>query len=234
MDHNAFEDSAMRTALLILPLAVGLVLASPAAADNRIDIDKVNGSIHVEAGKPYGNVETVNGSIRIDSQGTAGDVETVNGSIKVGDDVQAGELTTVNGSIHAGIGLRVAGDVTTVNGGIFVDRGGRLSGGVETVNGAIGLVGTEVLRGIETVNGDITVGTGSHVHGGIHVDKPSMNWISVKRRDPRVVIGPNARVDGALVFERPVTLYVHDSAKIGAVTGATARRYSGATPPAAE
>ena len=222
----------MRIALLTLPLALGLVLSGPAAADDRISIDKVNGSIHAEAGKPYGNLETVNGSIRIDAQARAGTVETVNGSIKAGDGAQVGELTTVNGSIHAGTGLRVGGDVTTVNGGIFVGRGGRVGGGVETVNGAIGLVGTEVLRGIETVNGDITVGIGSHVHGGIHIEKPSMKWISVKRRDPRVVIGPNARVDGALVFERPVTLYVHDSARTGPVTGATVRRFSGATPPA--
>ena len=36
-------------------------------------------------------------------------------------------------------------------------------------------------------------------------------------------------VDGPLVFEREVELYVHNTAKIGAVTGATARcRYDGA------
>ena len=43
-----------------------------------------------------------------------------------------------------------------------------------------------------------------------------------------MIIGPNARVDGPLVFEREVELYVHDSAKIGPVTGATAVRYDGA------
>lgn len=222
----------MRTALMILPLAVGLALAAPAFADDRIDIDKVNGSIHAEAGKPYGDLETVNGSIRIDASARTGTAETVNGSIQVGDGAQVGELTTVNGGIHVGRDLRIDGDVTTVNGGIFVDRGGRVAGGIETVNGAIGLVDTDVARGIETVNGDITVGAGSHVHGGIHVDKPQMQIISFRKRDPRIVIGPNAQVDGALVFERPVTLYVHDSAKIGAVTGATAKRFSGATPPA--
>ena len=35
-----------------------------------------------------------------------------------------------------------------------------------------------------------------------------------------------------LVFERPVTLYVHTSAKIGAVTGATAKSFSTDTAPA--
>ena len=39
-------------------------------------------------------------------------------------------------------------------------------------------------------------------------------------------------VDGPLVFEREVVLYVHASARTGAITGATAIRYDGASPPA--
>ena len=34
-----------------------------------------------------------------------------------------------------------------------------------------------------------------------------------------------------MVFEREVKLYVHASARIGSVSGATAVRYDGATPP---
>src|SRR5690606_14662694 len=112
----------------------------------------------------------------------------------------------------------------TVNGGIFVDSGGNVANNIETVNGAIGIVGTELGGGIETVNGDITVGVDSHVHGGIKVSKPTSNWMPIKfgnNRKPRIVIGPNAVVDGELVFEREVTLYVHTSARIGKVTGAT-------------
>ena len=159
--------------------------------------------------------------------------ETVNGSIRVEDDVRSGGLTTVNGSIQVGARSRIDGDVETVNGGIFIDRGGNVKRGVATVNGAIGLVDTDLGRGIETVNGDITVGVGSHVKGGIRVEKPGKNW-GMRLGKPkvlRVVIGPNAVVEGALVFEREVTLYVHQSARIGAVTGATAQRYNSAAPP---
>ena len=223
----------MRTRLMILPLALGLALSATAVAADRTSIDKVNGSIHAEAGRAYGSLETVNGSIEIDANVQTGSAETVNGGIRVGDGAQVGELTTVNGGIHVGSKLRISGDVTTVNGGILIDSGSTVSGGVETVNGASGLIGTDVARGLRTVNGDITVGVGSHVHGGITVEKPQMQMISFHKRDPRIVIGPNAQVDGPLVFERPVTLYVHDSAQIGAVTGATVRRFSGATPPAA-
>lgn len=222
----------MRTALLILPLAAALALATPATAQDRTNVDKVNGSIHADAGRAWGSLETVNGGIHIAANARTGDAETVNGGIDVGDGAQVGDLETVNGGIHAGRNLRVDGNVSTVNGGIFIDRGSVVSGGIETVNGAIGLVGTQVGRGLETVSGDITVGVDSRVRGGIHVEKPGRSWGLMRQRDPRIVIGPNAQVDGALVFERPVVLYVHESAKIGSVTGATPRRYSGATPPA--
>lgn len=222
----------MRTALLILPLAAALALAAPATAQDRTNVDKVNGSIHADAGRAWGSLETVNGGIHIASNARTGRAETVNGGIEVGDGAQVGGLETVNGGIRAGRDLRVDGNVSTVNGGIFIDRGGVVGGGLETVNGAIGLVATQVGRGIETVSGDVTVGAGSHVRGGLHVEKPGRSWSLVPRRDPRIVIGPNAQVDGPLVFERPVVLYVHDTAKIGRVTGATPKRFSGATPPA--
>ena len=103
------------------------------------------------------------------------------------------------------------------------------------MNGAIGIVATELGSGIETVNGDITVGVGSHLKGGIKVVKPHRNnwggFVRGKPKIPRIVIGPDARVDGSLVFEREVKLYVHSSARIGSVRGATAIRFDGAAPP---
>ncbi len=215
----------------VLAVSLALALAAPAAFAAQ-DIDKVNGSITVDAGQEAGDLDTVNGSIRIGAGARTGDAETVNGSITVADDVQAGGLSTVNGSIKVGTNGRVSHGVETVNGGIYVDRGGVIGGGVETVNGAIGLVGTQVGGGIDTVNGDVTVGADSHVKGGLHYSKPSRQLFSTSNRNPRVVIGPNARVDGPLVFERKVTLYVHNTARVGAVTGATAVSYTGALPPA--
>ena len=104
---------------------------------------------------------------------------------------------------------------------------------VSTVNGGIGLVDTDLGGGIETVNGDVSVGVGSHVKGGIHVEKPGKGWNFRwgKPKVPRIVGAPDAVVEGNLVFEREVKLYVHQSARIGSVTGATAQRYNTATPP---
>lgn len=226
----------MNRTLLLTAL---LVLAGTASAhqDNHDtrgrDIDKINSGITAEAGQAYGELSTVNGGIRIGDNATVRDVETVNGSIQAGDGIRSGGLSTVNGSIHVGTRARIDGSVETVNGGIFIDRGGNVKHGVATVNGAIGLVDTDLGSGIETVNGDITVGVGSHVRGGIHVEKPGKNWgLRIgKPKVPRVVIGPNAVVEGALVFEREVRLYVHQSARIGPVTGASAQRYNTASPP---
>ncbi len=227
----------MNRSLLFLALfALSSAAAAHDAATQRRgqDIDKVNSSITAEAGQTYGDLSTVNGGITIEARAHVEDAETVNGSIHAYDDVQSGSLTTVNGSIHVGERAQVNGGIETVNGGIFVDRGGKVSRGIETVNGAIGMVDTDLGGGIETVNGDITVGVGSFVKGGIRIEKPSKGWGGFrmgKQKIPRIVIGPNAVVEGPMVFEREVTLYVHASAKVGSITGATARRFDGATPP---
>ena len=215
-----------------LTLALALACAALSAHADERDISKVNSAIGVEAGSQYGSLDTVNGSIDIGANARTGKAETVNGGIDVGARAHTGALETVNGGIRLEENVTTTGGVSTVNGGIFVARGGNIGGNVETVNGAIGLVDTDVSGGIETVNGDVTVGVGSHVRGGVHYAKQNRPFISIgKRRIPRVIIGPNARVDGPLRFEREVVLYVHSTAKTGAITGATAIRFDTPTPP---
>ncbi|GAB3358805.1 DUF4097 family beta strand repeat-containing protein [Lysobacter tyrosinilyticus] len=218
-------------------LALALVLAcatlSVHASDH--DISKVNGAIDIEEGGQYGSLETVNGSIDIGANARVTNAETVNGGIDVGTGAKTGSLETVNGGIQINERVTTTGNVSTVNGGVFVGRGGNVGGNIETVNGAIGIVDTDVSGGIETVTGDVTVGVGSHVRGGLHYEKPSRPFISFgKPRTPRVVIGPNAQVDGPLNFERTVVLYVHSTAKTGPITGATAIRFDTPTPPPAQ
>lgn len=223
------------TLLMAGMLATSLaVFAGPQDAAGRApSIDKVNGGITAEAGQIYGDLSTVNGGITLGRGTHSRDVETVNGGIEAADEVNSGDVSTVNGGIRFGRQARIDGKLETVNGGIFTDRGSLVRGGISTVNGGIGIVGTDVGGRIETVNGDISVGADSHVKGGIKVEKQHGNlggWFG-KPKIPRIVIGPNAVVEGPLVFEREVKLYVHASARIGSVSGATAVRYAGATPP---
>jgi hypothetical protein len=216
----------MKHALLALAL-----LAACGTAFAQKDISKVNGAIETAPGQTYGELDTVNGGIRIRAGATVDSAETVNGGIRVEDRVQVGALETVNGGIRIGESVQVGRSVETVNGGITIDRGSRVEGKVETVNGGIVLTEAEVGGGLETVGGDITVGADSVVRGGIAVRKPRGSWFSFNvSRDPRIVIGPRAVVEGGLVFDREVELFVHDTAKVGAITGATPKPFSGDRP----
>lgn len=217
---------------LRLPLALGLALCGIAAtALAGDDISKINGSIEAPASSVRGKLETVNGGIRIGGHASVKDVETVNGGITVGDHAETGDLETVNGSIRIGRAAAIDGGVQTVNGSIFADRGTRINGGVETVNGAIGLVASQIGEDVETVNGDITVGIGSRVGGSVHVIRPKLNLTLRTARKPKIIIGPHAIVEGSLVFDRDVDLYVHDTAHVGEIRGTTAIPYSSDTAP---
>ncbi len=225
----------MKTTALAITLTVGLTglfgaTWSHSASAAEDGISKVMGNINIDADAHVGDLNTVNGSIEIAKGARAGNVATVNGSLKLGDGVHAGKLSTVNGSILGGRDVH-AGATSTVNGQVFMDRGSKVLGDIGTVNGAVGLVGTRVDGGIEMNNGNLTVGANSHVLGGIHYGAPSNLWFKADKNVPRVVIGPEAQVIGALVFERKVRLLVHQSARVGKVTGTTAEIYPGDVPP---
>lgn len=199
------------------------------------DINKVNGSISVTAGQPFGDVSSVNGAIRLDDKAVIAHAHTVNGSITLGASTSAQSLRTVNGSISIGTGGRVAGAVTTVNGAITLERSADISGRLANVNGPIRLDAAHVGSGIETVSGSIEIGPRSRVEGGIWVKKSCTggfwNWFFPRRCEPSlVVIGPDAVVQGTLKFEHEVKLYVSTRARIGPVEGAKAIVYSGERP----
>jgi hypothetical protein len=210
--------------------------SSAADADHDSDVTgshAINGSIHVSAGTPGGEVSTINGSIRADDNAQLAGGHTVNGNISLGDHATATSLTTVNGGILLGQGAKVTATVTTVNGTLALRQDAEVGGRLANVNGSIILAGATVNSGISTVNGNIDIGANSHVRGGIVVHKPStgfFHWWSDSDK-PRVVVGPGAVVEGAMTFDRAVRLYVSDTATIGQVTGATAVKFTGDQPP---
>jgi len=211
-------------------LALALVLAVPLAASAQDSIDKVLGSIHVEAGQQVGNATTVNGSVHVEDGATVRKAKTVNGSVELGDKAQASEVGTVNGAVTLGAGARVSGRIEAVNGVIRLGKGADVAGRVSNVNGAISLVSAHVGGGLATVSGDIDVGADSRVEGGILVEKPGGGFHWGNRRPPHVVIGPHAVVQGTLEFRREVVLEVSNSAQIGPVKGATPVKFSGDAP----
>jgi len=225
-------------------LWLALAVASPAFAEQGISkisddvqttagqrygsLSTVSGNIHVVRDVQAGGVHTVSGDITIDAGASVGEVANTSGEVTLGDKATAHALKTVSGNLRLGRGVQVDGDATTVSGEIFADHGSRISGDVTAVSGAIGLVQTEVGGRINFVSANVTVGVGSHVKGGIRLAKPTFGK---QNHPPRVVIGPDAVVDGPLDFELPVKLYVHSSAKVGPITGATPIAFSTPTPP---
>ena len=221
----------MKPIRLALAAALALAFAAPLAAHDGGDVSHVNKSISIEDGETAGDLDTVNGSIRIGDHARVVSVETVNGSVRLGRAAHAQTIETVNGGIDLMEDVTVADDVEAVNGSIELERGADVVGEVSNVNGAITIRAAHVGGRIETVSGDIRVLDGGRVDGGILVEEPSGWGFSWKQnRPPRIVIGENAVVGGELRFEREVELHVHESAKIGRVTGTTAKRYSGTAP----
>jgi hypothetical protein len=223
----------MRTAGYRIVAGLAIVLAV-AGCDFQIDGDadgsnKVNGSVHIPAGKPAGDARTVNGSVRIDDNAAVISAATVNGSIHLGGHATAESLRTVNGSLTLDTGAHVSGSVESVNGDLTLADGAEVSGHLSNINGKIGLTAARVGGGIKTVSGSISILGNSRVEGGITVEKPS--GLIFNHKDPVIVIGPGASVQGDLRFERKVSLYVSDKATIGNVIGATPVPFTGNTPP---
>ena len=216
---------------MMAALAAFFALSGCDVADNGNDSTKINGSVHVPAGKQPGAVATVNGTIHIDDNAAITSATTVNGSVNLGDHGTATSLKSVNGTITLGSGAHVSGSVASVNGELTLDDGADVAGSLSNVNGKITLTAAHVRGGIKTVNGSMTIAGASRVEGGILVQKPSGELMQSSRDVPRIVIGPGASVQGELRFERTVQLYISDKATVGTVTGATPIPFTGDSPP---
>jgi len=111
---------------------------------------------------------------------------------------------------------------TTVNGEIELGKRSRVGGDLTTVNGEVAIRGGEVGGKVITNKGDIDLTDGARVQGGILVKKnmgTDWGWGKDKDHPSKVHICSTCVVNGDLVFERPVELYVENGAKIGKVVG---------------
>ena len=149
--------------------------------------------------------------------------------------VKAENLKTVNGSVSVGESATVSGEIGTVNGRITLERGTTVAEDVGNVNGDIEFEGAEVGGNVKTVSGNVDLTDGAVIKGDLVIEEPSgWSWGSKKSRTPEVVIGPGCRVEGAIVLEREVKLYISETAEVGDVTGkmsmSDAVRFSGKRP----
>ena len=94
---------------------------------------------------------------------------------------------------------------------------------------------SEVGGDVQTVSGSVHLSDAARVKGDIVVEKPNSWWGSNKERKmPEIVIGPGSVVEGTIVLEREVKLYISETAEVGGVEGAMtmddAVRFSGDRP----
>ena len=87
----------MRTAISLTAI-IGLLLVA-GCAEGGNGLDKVNGSVDVQAGAHVGNASTVNGGIDIGHDATIESAETVNGGIDLGPHAHANSLETDRKSV---------------------------------------------------------------------------------------------------------------------------------------
>lgn len=231
--------TAFTIGLLVMLMAVP---AFGASINKSIDIGageesggatSVNGSISVgENAVVTGGLRTVNGSIRVDDGAEIENAKTVNGRLRMGDGVQADNLVTVNGSVTIGEMAAIAGDISAVNGSITVEPEATVAGEVSNVNGRISLTRTEIGGDVKTVTGDVRIDE-TVLKADLVIEEPS-SWKRASNRKPRIVVGPGSTIEGAIVVEHEVELFISDEAEVGDVRGVMtlddAQRFSGDTP----
>ena len=107
-----------------------------------VEVDNVNGSVHLTGSRGSGRLETVNGNIEV--AGTAGALvlESTNGNIEVTRSEGTVKASTTNGNIEAELTRVAEGKelgFSTTNGGVTVrlPRDARLSVDAATTNGRI-------------------------------------------------------------------------------------------------
>lgn len=188
----------------------------------------VNGDVlvaeHVAAGG--GAFRTVNGDIHIGAGAQVDACTSVHGRITVGEGARTGPLEAVNGDLAVARAALVNGPINLVNGRVSIEDDVRVVGGVGTVNGEIKIRGSVVGGDVVNYNGAITLTEGTEVLGDVIVrDTVGVNG----QRVPRVVIGPNSVVAGRLVFERPVRLYIHETATVADTGGFASATFSTAS-----
>lgn len=189
----------------------------------------INGNVRVEkhADARDSSFKTVNGSVVVEEDARVNDCATVNGSVRIGDRTKSGDLRTVNGDLKVGRDAIIDGHIQLVNGSVRLAPGAEVQGDVGTVNGLIEMHAARVDGNVTNTNGGMMIMDGSQVQGDVKVKDAGDDPYS---KPPKIVIGEKARIRGRLVFDRPVELYVHDSAEIGPVSGAQINRYSGREP----
>src|SRR5258708_12196126 len=134
---SANRGAIMSTAKGYRRFAAFAVILALSGCDIAVDGDgstKINGSVHIPAGKAAEEARTVNGSIHVDDNAAVTSAATVNGRVRLGAHATATSMKTVNGAITLAEGARVPGSARSVNGELPLSNRAQISASLLTVN----------------------------------------------------------------------------------------------------
>lgn len=193
------------------------------------DLKTSNGRILVESGLRVGDVKSTNGRITLEKETTAQHVATTNGRIHIKSESVVDSVHTTNGRIEIDAS-KVKGNVKATNGSIRIEDGSHVRGKVVSANGSIQLGDSTVDENLEISHGNVTL-IDSAIEGDLIIHPKKRGWgFNWKNKKPEIIIGPESVVMGTIIAKQDIELYVHESAKVGKITGAEPRIYSGNKP----
>jgi DUF4097 and DUF4098 domain-containing protein YvlB len=164
---------------------------------------------------------SVSGNIDVGRSARIGNAKTVSGNIAIGEQCRVGSLSSVAGRIKVAADSRVGGSIKTVAGDIEIARGCTIAGDVGTVAGRVAVTDSVVKGKVTLTSGKLAL-TGSRVTGALRVEHSDGEG----NDDAEVDIGANSEV-GKVIVEKGarVQLRIHNTAKVGTITGAQAEYY---------
>ncbi len=201
--------------------------------DHRGNVSDVNRTIVIKEGESVNNVDSVNGRVVIENGASARMIVSVNGRVVIdGAQARISNVETVNGRISAESGGVVSGTVEAINGNVDFTKV-TVGESIKTSNGDILLFGVSVGANVETRNGDIRL-ENSVVENDLIIYERRISglwdvfdWDWTKQE---VIVGPDSEIKGTLLAGDEITLYVHETALINNIVGATPISYSGLRP----
>ena len=134
LKETCMRQTAVRTILHVL--AVAVLLAVPALAEQSSDRFQIGHNISVEPGQKSGDLVCVSCSIFVRGE-VAGDVVAVHGNVVLEPGAQvAGSITTVLGDVRMRGSTEIAGDLAVVGGALRRDPQATVAGSTTALEGA--------------------------------------------------------------------------------------------------
>ncbi len=193
-------------------------------ADARVfgKIDVTSGDITLGPRAQSATIDSTSGNVHVmQSAIVNGAIDTTSGDVRLMAGARSNGIDTSSGNVELAANVSVNGTIDTSS-GYVVGTAAQIMGSIDTSSGDISLTASRVNGSVLTNSGRVHVVMRSVIGGNLKLRKNNCDWSwfsSCKTQETTVIIGANSAINGALIAERPVRLYVHPSARVGRIIG---------------